>query len=252
MVETKDFLIHPPQGLNPEQRFIFEGIGYSIQGIEIAFKRLEKGSLNFIKDSTEITDQDRTELFLDVWSIIDRADALIQLITREEARFSTSVTKQFILDHSAARNLRNYMDHLAGNISNIVNSKKRWPPIYGALSFVSAHPNEKGEIEEAVVILVTSGSFKDKSTLPVVNPAGRELKIPVGLFQISAFDQTLYISKLYEDVKKIREFFESKIAPSARKMITEEATKKGVDIEEALSPSMEGLHVMMKVKFNSD
>jgi len=251
MSDTKDFLRHPPQGIELKQRLSFEGIWYSIRAIQIAFERLESDSLPFTKDRSSKANLDPTGLFLEAWSIVDRADSLIQLLLVESKRISTPPIKKFLSKYSAVRNLRNKMNHLAQNLNNLADSKSNQPPIYGALSFVHATPTKDGKIKKASVILLTAGSFKNKSTLPVANPAGRSLKVPVGLFQIAAFNEQISLSGLFKDAIELREYFEKELAPMVRDKVVQEAKKKGIDVKEALSPAMEGLHVIMDVEFNS-
>lgn len=245
MYNFKEFLMHPPQVLSPEQKVCLEGIGHSFLGIEISFQRLKENSSKFTKKTDSTTDLEHAVLFVDAWSMVDHGHALIQLISRKKTGISSPLINQFIEENNAVGELRNSMDHLANNLKNISENKKNRTPISGVLGFVSAKPDETGKIQKGESIIVTSGSLREEPNLPLVNPLGRKITPPIGLFQLSAFEKKLDISKFYRDAMALRQHIENDLAPKIIDKIVAVTMGKNGKIEEALSPTMGGIHAMM-------
>ncbi len=112
----------------------------------------------------------------------------------------------FISKYAAATAMRNCMDHIHRQLNNFINSKKARPTLFGCLSyfvFDNTWRTEDGN-QYGHVAIVHFGSLADKKqNFPLVNPLGRRVVNGVCLFQFSAFEDTLLIDDLYDDVEQL-------------------------------------------------
>ena len=108
--------------------------------------------------------------------------------------------------YDVARKMRNSMDHIHSQLANIVNSKQSRPTVFGSLSyfvFNSVARTERGK-QYGVSVVVHFGNLTDKKqNFHLANPLGRQVRDGMSLFQFSAFDHTLLIDELYDDIQQL-------------------------------------------------
>jgi hypothetical protein len=109
----------------------------------------------------------------------------------------------------AATLMRNRMDHLAQNFQNISKKKGIVPPIFGALSWFVVDDTRCVIKENEVLVgggfsvaIMAGTQSTDETLFSVVNPVGRNFELPVGLFELTAFDWTLKIDETIVLLKK--------------------------------------------------
>lgn len=150
---------------------------------------------------THTPHHERLELFLNLWSIVDQVDILRQLLDKLG---HISSVNEFLKAAEIANKMRNRMDHLPEMIPNLAKKTKPSPPVYGAFSFGRFYLDQAGiSIENADIYLITAGSLTHKShkwPMPAPATAGRILDIPVGMFEFSAFDWTLDVSSMVQNL----------------------------------------------------
>lgn len=235
MISEGSFLRRIPLAYETHGRMELEAIAFSIDAIYLKHERISQWAAKCEPESFLKTPyRERLELFLDLWSIVDQADALRRLL--HKIRTNESVL-EFRKIAEAAQSMRNSMDHLSQNIPNIANKKGQVFPVYGVFSFGRFYLDEAGvEIEEVKIYTITAGSLTHKAhTWPVPNPLGKVLDIPVGMFEFSAFDRTLDVSALARSLNGIVNFFDTRVRSGIETAIKSAAEEKGMDAEPMLS-----------------
>lgn len=251
MLNEKDFLKHPPQGIDIKQRLTFEGIGYAVDALEISYERLKKHAAVVIELEANKEGIDRTSMFVDAWAMVDHGHSLLQLLLTLKNEIWNDTIEGFVEEHAAVTRLRNNMDHLSSNLNNLVNSKGRRPPIYGGVSFISTKRDEDGQFSKSSMVTITAGALnKPKLRLRIANPAGQIIELPVGFFHLTAFDSRENLSALYQGATVIRDHFNTEVARHACAFLKEHAEEHGEDIRTLLAPVAAGLMITVDFKFD--
>lgn len=243
MIPENSFLRKIPWAFKTKDRMELEAIAFAIDAIYLRHRRILNWAAKCEPESFSKTPHnERLELFLDLWSIVDQVYVLRKLL--KKLSYLTSVAEFFNITKDADC-MRNGMDHLPVNISNI-SSKKKSMPVYGALSFGRFYWDSSGvNIEDFEIYTITAGSLTHKShEWPVPNPAtsGRILEIPVGMFEFSSFDRTLDISSLVRSLKAIINISDKNIERTIRDF----AAKEGSDAETLIADHAGSITTVMQ------
>jgi len=224
-----NFLHNLPIALVPKQRIALEAISFSLDSIEQLYAKLT-GKLSMYEDMQQLNNiqrPDLVEIFSNIWSIIDNAHSVKQLLhgfdkrtkndEKNELDFEVAVsgseTNLVAQDYHAnygekISSLRNKMDHLSGNINAIVEKKSSQEPLFGTLSYIlsNAHDCTNGEFDVATIS--STVFIKNTHVYSVINPADirrKNIIHPVDHLQFSAFDSIkIPITDLFEDTVKLR------------------------------------------------
>lgn len=228
MIPESSFLRKIPWTIKASDRMELEAIAFAIDAIYLRHRRILDWATKCEPDSFSKTPHnERLELFLDLWSIVDQVYVLRQLLTKLDHLPSVA---EFLGITKDVGHMRNGMDHLPQKIPNIAGKKKSMP-VYGAFSFGRFYWDSSGvNIENFEIYSITAGSLTHKShEWPIPNPArqGRVLEIPVGMFEFSSFDRTLDISSLVRNLNKIVDIADKNI----ERIIMDFAAKEGSDAE---------------------
>lgn len=228
MIPENSFLRKIPWAFKTNDRMELEAIAFAIDAIYLRHRRILDWAAKCEPESFSKTPHnERLELFLDLWSIVDQVYVLRQLLGK--LSHLTSVA-EFLNITKDVGLMRNGMDHLPQKISNIA-SKKKSMPVYGAFSFGRFYWDSSGvNIENFEIYTITAGSLTHRlHEWPVPNPAtpGRILEIPVGMFEFSSFDCTLDISSLVRSLKAIINISDKNIERTIRDF----AAKDDIDAE---------------------
>lgn len=225
-----------------------EAIAFSIDAIYLKHQRISQWATQCEPESFSKTPyRERLELFLDLWSIVDQADALQRLLL---GKIGENELLEFRSIAKAAHSMRNRMDHLPQNIPNIANRRGHVPPVYGAFSFGRFYLDGAGvEIDDFEIYTITAGSLTHGShKWPVPNPLGKVLDIPVGMFEFSAFDFTLDVSALVRCLNGIVHIFDTNVRKGMEAMIRDVAKEKDIDVGPMLSEYAGSITTVLKGK----
>lgn len=248
MIPEDSFLRKIPWVYETHGRMELEAIAFSIDAIYLKHHRISHWAIKCEPKSFSNTPYlERLELFLDLWSIVDQADVLRRLLGK--LRNNNSLD-EFRTLAEAARRMRNRMDHLADNIPNMANKKGYLMPIYGAFSFGRFYLDAAGvEIDDCEIYSITAGSLTHKShKWPVPNPLGKILDIPVGMFEFSAFDETLDVSSLVRSLNEIVHIFDTSVRKEMEAKIRDVAKEKDLDAETLISEYAGSVATVIKGK----
>jgi hypothetical protein len=133
--------------------------------------------------------------------------------------------------------IRNSMDHLPGNLNNLVNSQQQRAPLFGALAWIRVVPPDivNGELVTYAACSVSTGAILGRPTSWMVSPALKgSIPAPVSNFHFQALDQSVDLSALMADIDVLLQHFEKVVKPRVENNIRESAAAMGVDAEEQL------------------
>jgi hypothetical protein len=170
-------------------------------------------------------------------------------------QYRTPLANTLVAKYHDARTLRNKMDHLSQNAKNTANSKRR-PPLFGVLSYVHVPPEFITEKEGAIAILgggtvmLSAGRLPGGGAMDLQNPAGKRLNVPVGGFCLQAFDKTIALEAVAEDLGalmvEINFSFENRIHQHAADILKDHS----VPLEKSLGNPPSGLSVYLVFQCN--
>jgi hypothetical protein len=206
MINNDSYLARPPAIINQRQRLCLEAIAFSINSIATDIQNIRAivCAHSVIPLATDFSPRDKISLCSKLWSIVDQTHMLNNIL--KALSLGAPYVDSFISKYAAATTMRNWMDHIHTQLNNFINSKKARPTVFGCLSyfvFDNTRRTEDGKQYRDVAI-VHFGSLADKKqNFPLVNPLGRWAVNGVGLFQFSAFEDTLLIDDLYDDIRQL-------------------------------------------------
>lgn len=184
-----------PPGLSPEQSITLDGIRHAAEVATLAYRRLTQALTQIAIDppepATEQSADAMTAVYLDAWAIIDAVDRLrmlVKLLPMDEA----TQTKHAELDRALqdVRSARNVSDHLAQRIAYVVASGM---PAFGALSWFTL-TREYGGFSCVLI----PGTFLEKLTASLVNPAGKTFRPPTDMVTMFAGEYRVSLSEAME------------------------------------------------------
>jgi hypothetical protein len=256
--QTPEFLHALPIGLIREHRMLLEAIGYAADMLELAVSRLEQNTTSIVKRAPrhlQISVLERRTLFLDAWAAVDQAHNLGTFLrfAARDGIVDSHVLRDYQASAENARQARNKMDHLAGNLRNLANREQATLPLYGLLKFFWIDAVENGEVKSGHITVYGAGAFHhgdSKHSIPYVG--GRELDSKVGLFSLEAFGIEVDLSELAMKSARARSFLNSKFAEHTRRGIAEAARQLGEDPVLALTQAPGPMSSDMLVGFGPD
>jgi len=148
--------------------------------------------------------------------------------------------------------MRNSMDHLPGNLDNLVKSEQQRAPLFGALVWIRVEPKDivDGELVTYAACSVSTGAILGKPTSWMVNPATLgDTTEPVSNFHFQTLDRSVDLSGLMTDLETLLDHFENVVKPRIETSIRAGAQAKGLDPEEVLKLSGGGgLKMVMMIR----
>lgn len=249
--EEVEFLRRLPGVIAPELRFVLDGIETSLFSIEALHRRAVATLSCYDAESLFSMDRyTRSNVFSDIWGMVDNAYATIQLLKKfaelkppqqnsDETKVKSVGLGEDILKkirgylelyESDIGSVRNMMDHLHQNIQRVSRTPKT-PPIQGGLSYFFCTVENYLQKKAFIVTLTNNAFVQEKCTISAPNPIDKETVPPIDHIILSALDKTmktrvLDISKLYRDSAQLRKFlnisFEKALIPELEKIAKEE------------------------------
>lgn len=245
MLPPDAFVYKLPWILDPSQRVLFEGAAYNFNAARHAYEEIFARASSM---GTAVIDERKDKdvaLFRAAWSMIDSSFMLSKILMRLQLDGDSRV-KAFNVHAAIATEMRNRADHLHMNFANTANLSAP-TPLMGTISyfFLSRLSPMEGEM-----ILISTGSMPSKSKLRMVNPAGKDVTFPVGLFSFQAFGELLNLSELNNCIEALAPIFCNELEEKVRVACTELAEAHGVSADKLMEHPGGGLRIAMKVEFN--
>lgn len=269
-----DFLMRLPSVIAPPLRFVLDGIDTSLFSIESLYSRVVASLSNYDSQSLFSLDrQTRSNIFSDVWGIVDYAYMASQLLAaflgldspEENDRIKTTKTVQ-IGDELATgiegylgryqtdvSCLRNMMDHLSNNIKR-VSSSSQASPIQGGLSYVLCSREDYQNKKAFIVMLTNNALTQETFDIPAQVPVGKTLVLPIDQIALSALNNKmkntlLDISELYRDSAKLRKFLNTQLEEASLPMLQELAKEKSIPYEKLIESKAHSLTSVITLSF---
>ncbi len=199
-----------PSQLNHKQTLFLDGIRYSIEMADLAHSRLQRTlcALTFDRDSSENHHLDFISSVLDAWSIVDSVHRLRALLRQAPGiKQKSSGLRIFLRRTAHIKDLRNSVQHLNRQIDAMVNQRL---PVWGLLSWVAIDPHGG---TGCCCSLIPGTLFPSKGH-PLVNPAGKNILVPIDLITLKASGHSVCLSDVMKAVQLL--------ARSAEQELTEQ------------------------------
>jgi hypothetical protein len=182
-----------------------DGIRYSIDMADEAFGQVRSALLTISKDESAIGQQLPLAL-LGAWGVVDSVNRLRILLEGMRGIKRTAETKLFLSKLSKAKELRDAVQHLPGEIQQFATEQE---PTWGSLSWVVP---PAGPLASGTIFTAVPGSLRSLQGLPAVNPLGRAVERPIGCMELSAFGHTISLSEAHDALVLFVPAFERSIA----------------------------------------
>ena len=141
-----------------------------------------------------------TAIVLDAWSLVDVLNRLRVMIEfMPGLKKSSAGVKSLLVSLAPVEDLRNAVQHLYGEADRIADTGQ---PIWGSLSW--AIPQPDNTVKVGMWMPGTIG----RVSLPVVNPVGRKIELPVGLIELTAAGKSVSLSEMTYAVARFAERLE--------------------------------------------
>lgn len=208
MLPDDSFLRKLPQVYVPENRMQTEALLMAADIIEICYDQIHAVTERYQEKILDIRPKERVKIFSDLWTIVDQLHVVRQVLPVLADGLEEAV--DFCAEHEAATLMRNRMDHLHQAIPNLVKSKKRRPPVFGSLSYVTIptsvidemFPRPLQQLKKAGVVTLLAGTITDH-TVPAVNPIGKQIRGLSGAFRFDAFGYHLDIDEMMRKLNRV-------------------------------------------------
>jgi hypothetical protein len=257
MITETSFFKNIPASITLEQRLIWEGAGWAIGAISWSFDRLKQAALQIDLDDKRSRSDLVREIFACCWSIIDQSHMLRELLKRSQPR-EDGPTDKFIKKIEAVTLIRNAMDHLHKNIKNIANAKDARPPLFGVLSFcfvkdrhLTKNSNGETVMTGCAVVSMTAGALTHpQHHWRAINPMGRLMEVPVGLFLFQAFEYTVSFSELMTDLAALVRHYDTTVKADQELQLRQFARANGLDEGKVVTEHLAGdLFAFIEMEF---
>jgi hypothetical protein len=241
MFAENSLIERPPEIFEMKLRLSLEAIAFSIRAILTSLSAIEE-ICGYLNKSHRLPDNSHTVLCMNCWSIIDQTNMLCLLLNFLDNGRSEYISK-FVKKHQIMKKLRDKMDHLNSNIPNLAAKKKTQSTIFGCLSFFQ-YPaiREDGSEDDSfgVIYGIPFGSSIREYGFRAPNPFGKTISARLSLFTFSAFDLTVSMDELSNDIRDLIINLEGHLSSLITKAV-EDHKPDGITVEEFLAQPPLGL-----------
>lgn len=198
-------------------RIALEALGIStdiIRGQYIRVRSIVDRLLASTSSPPALSFDDRMNLIVSVWSIIDQIDSMRQTLHMMQ-NIHLQPTEPFLAHAADAKDLRNQMDHLGTNIKRLV-SKKKMHPTFGVLFFtwckdadLSLAPDGNWHLAKRHVVVVSLSTDQLPSSHVTDDLFGTQIIYPIGDLRFMALGHEINLTRAVNAAHDLRMFLES-------------------------------------------
>jgi hypothetical protein len=197
-----------PANSDDKQTLFFDGIRYSIEMAFLAYTRLQSTLLDITKSVN--TSSSPSTFFvpaiLDAWSIVDSVHRLRMLISNTPGIKKKKLEFQVFEKNTAPiRDLRNFVQHLDTQTQKMLGQNL---PVWGVLNWLCILDTER--ISGFTCTLVAGTIFKMQG-LPIVNPSGKKIFVPVDFVTLTAGGNAICLSDVISNVRSLLHYLEDEL-----------------------------------------
>lgn len=190
IIQTHSPLRRIPQSFSARERAFFDGIVYSIEIADMAYRRLRETLWRISANSNDDEDVgEYVHAVADAWLVIDSLNRLRALCRTAPLLAEKPYCRSLVQKMQKVKALRNNVQHLDGRIDTIVSKKQ---PVWGALSWaVTCENPPKG----AQLHTLVAGSFRPGEH-ELLDIGGRNFAMPIDVITLNADGESLDLSDL--------------------------------------------------------
>lgn len=250
MLPEDDFLRRLPTLLPAVDRLRIETLIFAHDLMEVALGRLYATGLAFNEGAG--LNVERTAMFSDAWTIVDQIHVARQVLLSLTNTNRKSDTQSFIDDFSAARVLRNKMDHINQNLPNRANEKGVGNALFGQLTFFRPFSDrwtqglQNGEIRGELV-MVSAGLMPNSMVGALTDML--DLHLPICSFALEAFGVKLPLERAVFQLRALMHRMSKNIERQVLEQVERQATSS--EEKERLLQSLSG-HVVLRFDMEFD
>jgi hypothetical protein len=176
------------------QELSLDGIDTSLTMTAMTYSRLHEAVLRYSEATTQSdsTSDLQNLILLDAWSLIDITNRVRVLVGQTPGLKHSAAVKSFLRATKDVEGLRNYIQHLPTEVMPL--AETGWP-IWGALSWIWTSP-EMQKVGTTSVLFIVAGRLAKSRGYPMVNPAGKTIRLPVDHICLSAADRAVNLSQI--------------------------------------------------------
>ncbi|MER9270456.1 hypothetical protein [Mesorhizobium sp. M0643] len=256
MLPNDAFLRRLPESFNGAQAIQLEALLFSADSAEFSYDEIKSVSLEHRQKILVAPPTVRTRMFIHAWNIVDSLHVIRQVIHALNIVPSAGC-ENFRDKYEVATKMRNKMDHLSQNATNISRSSAQ-APIYGSIGYVCIQDHDIEEVDgnevlkNVGVVSMSSGRLVGQSRIGAINPLGRTMTDRTSLFQLEAFGEVLLIEDAIADLKKMIFRLNNSVEKGFRNAALEISAKKGLSIEELSANPVVNLTMYITMKLKDD
>jgi hypothetical protein len=181
-----------PGNLNVAQMMVLDGISTSIEVTVIAYRDLQVALLDFHRAADQHTTNRPATVraVMSAWTVIDAAHRLGLLVPKLRGLKHGPAVRSLLKAVEPVEPFRHLVQHLDREIGRLLTDRQ---PIWGSLSWAYV---ESADAKTIRIGLLMPGAARAPLELPMVNTAGRQIEIPIGLVTLAAGGKTLSLSEV--------------------------------------------------------
>ena len=248
---SDSYILRPPAAISLKTRLCLEAIAFSIRAIMGALGTIQRIVGAHAENPASISDEERIDLFLSAWAIIDQIHMLRKLLTQiDDPKREPNYVKLFQVRYNNATMIRNKMDHLTTNLRNAAASKKRTANIFGSISYMitDAVPTEDAP-GWCRLVAVPFGSLMASNQSIDVRIHEPPAEAGISYLKFSAFGIELPIYGIGQDITNLVTYLEKDVMRFVENGLARlEAAGKNVEGARYQPPS--GLVMALRFHFN--
>jgi hypothetical protein len=187
-----------PGNLHVAQMLVLDGISTSIDAINIAYRDLQAALLGFNRAMDQHRPPGRAltvPAVMNAWAIVDAAHRLRLLVPPLRGLKHGPAVTSLLKSLASAEPFRHVVQHLDQKIPQLLADCQ---PVWGSLSWAYVEGAQASTIR---IGLLMPGAARAPMELPLVNPLGKRIEIPIGLITLSAAGETVCLSDIVSAVR---------------------------------------------------
>ena len=242
MLPDKAFLRNAPRVIDLHSRLQWEVLVNASDAMWLSYRRL-KVRLRKVGESADliVSEKTRSATSVDCWSIVDNAHAYLQIMRSLNLRKGGNHEALLNGYGPTISRIRNGMDHIHQQISNMAQKKGGKYPLFGTVGFCTKLSHD-GKFEWCSFPL-GGMQFNEQFLCPFDS-----MVIPSrdGVSQIcfSAFESTLNLSDLIVDLRLAIRQMSTDVKKFVKPLIVDASTKHKSDLKKIMSETVKGAIVI--------
>ena len=186
------------------QELFLDAIETSLVMAKVSYARLYQGLVQKSNptETNSLVDYPKV-ILLDAWTFVDTINRLRILVSQMPGLKKNSRVTQFQKATESTEILRDFVQHVNAEIPKVENTG--WP-IWGSISWVYLSFDLDGKPKILIQSIIPGRLAKVKG-IPMVNPVGKSLEIPIDHISLSATGVTLNLSDIHRLVVEFEKRF---------------------------------------------